>query len=84
MTVRHDAVERWRQGPRMMPMFPPPHRGGTQTIACAGRIHAERGRPVLLDPRAKAGRARVALLEDGAAFCGSCAFELERGGFGGQ
>jgi hypothetical protein len=49
-------------------------------LTCGGGIHVERGQPLLLDPMARNGRSRVALVEDGAVFCGSCADELGRGG----
>lgn len=49
-----------------------------QPIYCSGRAHAELGRSVPLDLRAKTGPSRVALIEDGATFCGSCAHELNR------
>jgi hypothetical protein len=49
------------------------------TIYCVGSVHAESGQPALLDMLAKRGPSRVALMEDGAAFCGSCAQEVYRG-----
>jgi hypothetical protein len=49
-------------------------------VTCGGRIHIETGRPVVLDLAAKGRRSRVALSEDGAVFCASCALELARGG----
>ncbi|HYO44473.1 MAG TPA: hypothetical protein VES19_14845 [Candidatus Limnocylindrales bacterium] len=49
-------------------------------LTCGGRIHIERGERVVLELGAGSRRARVALAEDGAVFCGSCALELARGG----
>ena len=54
----------------------------TPILTCGGRIHVERGERVVLDLAAKGRRSRVALAEDGAVFCGSCAHELARGGDG--
>jgi hypothetical protein len=47
---------------------------------CAGQIHVDLALPAPLDVRAKTGPARIALIEDGAAFCRSCAYELFRSG----
>jgi hypothetical protein len=58
----------------MAPSLVPP-----ASLYCAGRVHAELGSPLPLDLRAKAGPARVALIEDGATFCRSCAHEVNRG-----
>jgi hypothetical protein len=55
----------------------------TPILTCGGRIHVERGERVVLDHATKSRRARVALAEDGAVFCGSCALELARGDDGG-
>ena len=53
-----------------------------QPLTCSGRVHVERGESVALDLAAKGSRSRVALVEDGAVFCASCAHELTRGGDG--
>jgi len=58
--------------PQQLPSSPARH--------CAGKVHAERGVPAPLDPMARSGPSRVGLIEDGAAFCMSCASELGRGG----
>lgn len=49
-------------------------------LTCNGRIHQERGELAVLELRPRDRRFRVALAEDGAVFCGSCAMELTRGG----
>ncbi|MHB8959879.1 MAG: hypothetical protein ACYDAN_09660 [Candidatus Limnocylindrales bacterium] len=56
---------------------PPP---ATTTLFCAGKVHLDRRLPAILDVRARAGPARVGLIEDGAMFCTSCAHEVNRGG----
>jgi hypothetical protein len=61
-------------------MTPPEQRPSAPNQFCAGKVHADLGRPALVDPLAKAGPSRVGLVEDGAMFCTSCASELSRGG----
>jgi hypothetical protein len=77
MTARHDRVARLSHGG---PMTSPDQLPSLPARYCAGKIHADRGRPAELDPMAKAGPTRIGLIEDGATFCMSCAHELTRGG----
>ena len=61
-------------------MTPPQQRPSAPSRFCAGKVHADLGRPAIVDPLAKAGPYRVGLVEDGAMFCVSCAGELNRVG----
>jgi hypothetical protein len=79
MTARHDADGLRPEHPLVSAMPVTRLRLAASTVYCDGRVHTERGQPAPLDMRAKRGPSRVALVEDGAAFCGSCALEVDRG-----
>jgi hypothetical protein len=57
-----------------------PRRPSAPDPSCAGKVHVDRQLPAILDLQATRGPSRVALIEDGAMFCASCAHELGQGG----
>ena len=77
MTARHDPIVDLSHGGAMTS---PIDRRAQPAQYCAGKIHASRGLPAALDPAARGGPSKIGLIEDGAAFCVSCAHELSRGG----
>jgi len=80
MTIGHDASTRrfHDRGVNAIQRVPTPI--NAPALICAGRVHTERGEAVTLDASAKSGPFHIALAEDGAVFCGSCAIEATRGG----
>jgi hypothetical protein len=80
MTPGHDACRRGAHDRAVNAMQRVPTPIVAPVLLCGGQVHAERGEAMALDASAKTGSARVALAEDGAVFCRSCAAEAFRGG----
>ena len=80
MTCAHDTRDRAPHDRIVNAMTRVPRTTIAPLRLCGGRIHVERGEQVALDITVRTGRNRVALAEDGAVFCRSCAIEAFRGG----
>jgi hypothetical protein len=75
VTACHDAIV---HEPHVGAMTTPAQLPSPPARYCVGKIHADRRVLAALDPMARVGPTRIGLIEDGALFCRSCAYELAR------